>query len=99
VEREGWRVEGGGLRVGGLGWGAEGGGWKSSDPEHAPVAFPNAISTRASCRRAVKVLRVLVLGIRARRGTSLMRNTPPLEPYSRTIPIILWWFKGRGCFL
>ena len=26
------------------------------------------------------------------RGTSLIRNTPLLRPYSRTIPRVLWWF-------
>ena len=25
------------------------------------------------------------------RGTSLIRNTPLLEPYSRTIPRVVWW--------
>ena len=25
------------------------------------------------------------------RGTSLIRNTPLLGPYSRTIPRVLWW--------
>ena len=28
----------------------------------------------------------------AYRGTSLIRNRPPLEPYSRTMPRALWWF-------
>jgi len=25
------------------------------------------------------------------RGTSLIRNTPLLEPYSRTMPRVIWW--------
>ena len=25
------------------------------------------------------------------RGTSLIRNSPPLEPYCRTMPRALWW--------
>ena len=25
------------------------------------------------------------------RGTSLIRNTPLLGPYSRTIPRVVWW--------
>ena len=25
------------------------------------------------------------------RGTSLIRNTPRLGPYSRTIPRVIWW--------
>ena len=29
--------------------------------------------------------------ISAYRGTSLMRNTPLLGPFSRTIPRVLWW--------
>jgi len=32
-------------------------------------------------------------------GTSLIRNTPHLGPYSRTIPRILWWSKGARLFL
>ena len=31
------------------------------------------------------------------RGTSLIRNTPLLGPYSRTR--VLWWSKGGGLFL
>jgi len=30
------------------------------------------------------------------RGTSLIRNTPLLGPYSRTIPRVLGWFWGGG---
>jgi len=33
------------------------------------------------------------------RGTSLIRNTPLLEPYSRTIPRVIWWSWGGGLFL
>ena len=33
------------------------------------------------------------------RGTSLIRDTPILGPYCRTIPRFLWWSKGRGLFL
>jgi len=29
-------------------------------------------------------------------GTSLIRNTPLLGPYSRTIPRVLWWSLGGG---
>jgi len=25
------------------------------------------------------------------RGTSLIRNTPPLGPYSKTLPRVIWW--------
>ena len=32
-------------------------------------------------------------------GTSLIRNTPLLGPYSRTIPRVLWWSQGGGLFL
>ena len=32
-------------------------------------------------------------------GTSLMRNTPLLGPYSRTTPRVLWWSLGGGVFL
>ena len=30
------------------------------------------------------------------RGTSFIRNTPPLGPYSRTKPRVLWWSLGGG---
>jgi len=33
------------------------------------------------------------------RGTSLIRNTPLLGPYSRTIPKVIWWSWGGGLFL
>ena len=33
------------------------------------------------------------------RGTSLIRNTPLLGPYSRTMPRALWRSKGGGLFL
>ena len=28
------------------------------------------------------------------RGTSLIRNSAPVGPYSRTMPRALWWFQG-----
>ena len=30
------------------------------------------------------------------RSTSLIRNTPLLGPYSRTMPRVLWWSEGGG---
>ena len=30
------------------------------------------------------------------RGTSLIRTSTPLEPYSRTMPRVLWWSSGGG---
>ena len=33
------------------------------------------------------------------RGTSLIRNSAPLGPYSRTMPGALWWSYGGGLFL
>jgi len=33
------------------------------------------------------------------RVTSLIRNSAPLGPYSRTMPRALWWSLGRGVFL
>ena len=33
------------------------------------------------------------------RGTSLIRITPLIGPYSRTIPRVLWWSQGGGLFL
>ena len=33
------------------------------------------------------------------RGTSLIRNSAPLGPYSGTMPRALWWPWGGGLFL
>ena len=33
------------------------------------------------------------------RGTSLIRNSAPLGPYSRTMPRALWWSMGGVLFL
>jgi len=33
------------------------------------------------------------------RGTSFIRNTPLLGPYSKTLPRVLRWSKGAGRFL
>ena len=33
------------------------------------------------------------------RGTSVIRNTPLLGPYRRTIPSVILWSKGGGLFL
>ena len=33
------------------------------------------------------------------RGTSFISDSPLLGPYSRTLPRVLWWSKGRGLFL
>ena len=35
----------------------------------------------------------------ALRGTSLIRNSPLVGPYSRTMSRALWWPKGGGVFL
>ena len=40
----------------------------------------------------------LVCGHALSRGTSLIRNSSPLGPYSRTIPRALWWAWGGGAF-
>ena len=32
-------------------------------------------------------------------GTSLIRNNAPLGPYTRTMPMTLWWSWGRGLIL
>ena len=33
------------------------------------------------------------------RGTSLRRNKPPVGPYSRPTPRVLWWSWGGALFL
>jgi hypothetical protein len=37
--------------------------------------------------------------VSAYRDTSLIRNTRPVGPYSRLMPMALWWSQGRGLFL
>ena len=32
------------------------------------------------------------------RGTSFIRNTPPVGLYSRVMPRALWWLQGGGAF-
>ena len=32
------------------------------------------------------------------RGISIIRNSAPLAPYSRTMPRALWWSSGGGLF-
>ena len=39
----------------------------------------------------VKCLRFRDSGATVYRGTSLIRNTPPLGPYSRIITRVIWW--------
>jgi len=36
---------------------------------------------------------------KAYRGTSLIRNAPPIGPYSMPMPRALWWFWGGVLFL
>ena len=42
---------------------------------------------------------VQILGVLNCRGTSLIRNSEPLGPYSRTMRRALWWPPGEGLFL
>ena len=35
--------------------------------------------------------RIAVQLLNEYRGTSLLRNTPLLGPYSRTMPRVIWW--------
>ena len=38
----------------------------------------------------------VTLKMQSYRGTSLIRNSAPLGPYSRTLHRVLWWPYGRG---
>ena len=33
------------------------------------------------------------------RGTSLIKNSAPLGPYSMNVPRALWWFQREGLFV
>ena len=57
-------------------------------------------STLGSCREENESsLQSAEWGGTLYRGTSLIRNTPLLEPYRRTIPRALWWSQVGGLFL
>jgi hypothetical protein len=69
--------QGSGFRVQGSGFRVQSSGFRvESPPFHPPM--PGGIGARAAH------------GI-GYRGTSLIRNTPLLGPYSRTLPRVLWW--------
>ena len=51
---------------------------------------------RASCCRCCRAPRAWGGGAGGYRGTSLIRNRPPLGPYSRTMPRALWKSLGGG---
>ena len=50
-------------------------------------------------RTEPEALKSITLKARPYRGTSLIRNSAPLGPYSRNMPRALWWSYGGGLFL
>ena len=48
---------------------------------------------------SVSLLMQALAGPGAYRGTSLIRNSRRLGPYSRTKPRALWWSQGGSSFL
>jgi len=65
------------------------------------MTFPTSRTELASLRQVGSIaLWVSVSGVGlVYRGTSLIRNSAPLGPYSRNMPRALWWSWGGGLFL
>ena len=62
-------------------------------PQHLPGSFWGIVAAfinEASLMTPV-ILHGTVHGYLAHRGTSLIRNSAPSGPYSRTVPRALWW--------
>ena len=89
VEGSGFKVQGSKFRVQGFGMGALGSGFRVQDQ-----VFKVPCIDRHS--RGILSQSVVFLSYR---GTSLIRNTPLPELYSRTIPRVLRWSWGGGLFL
>ena len=49
------------------------------------------------CRESIaeSIVKSTRLSVWVYRGTSLIRNTPLLGPYGRTLPRVLWWSEGE----
>ena len=65
--------------------------------QHSLVPLGKPRGDGAPCHVAELLTRIQVE--EAYRGTSPVRNTPLLGPYSKTIPRVLWWSYGGGLFL
>jgi len=61
----------------------------ASEPLHISEGGMDHGGLEGEARRPARV--VQQLRPPTYRGTSLIRNTPLLGPYSRTIPRVLWW--------
>ena len=57
------------------------------------------VLVRLAGRFSLATLPLVVLGHVIYRGTSPIRNSAPLGPYSRTMPRSLWWSWGGGLYL
>ena len=60
-------------------------------PSFAKSRFGLNLAVDRSSRYEVEVLLY--------RGTSLVRNIPPVGPYRSPMPMDIWWSQGGGCFL
>ena len=63
------------------------------------LSFNNLCSSCCSQQRATALSSFMSAYNWGYRGTSLIRNTPPPGPFSRTKPRALWWSKGGRLFL
>ena len=57
------------------------------------------VVARETCRGVLEGVPQASLLWRVYRGTSLIRNSLLLGPYSMTVPGVLWWSYGGGLFL
>ena len=62
--------------------------WSARSPNDAPPPTYKGLELRDGGR-----------GFSGYRGISLIRNKPPLGPYSRTMPRALRWSEGGGQFI
>ena len=65
--------------------------WRSRAEDALTSKASGAISAGATFHR-------IRSSLPSYRGPSLIGTPPPLRPYSRTIPRVLWWSQGGGCF-
>jgi hypothetical protein len=66
---------------------------------HESLPKASSFVLRTVCLRGTVSQKVLVgrnNGVSDYRGTSLVRNSSPLGPYTRPMPRALWWSQGGG---
>ena len=98
-----FRVEGIRFRVEGLRFRAEGLRFRVESlgtcPSNLPAAAPASVQGFLTHKKHAEYEVKPVPPSPCLQGTSHVRNTSLLGPYSRTLPRVLWRSCGGGCFL